>query len=385
MKLFHLSDLHIGLKLFDRDLSQDQVYVLDQVVSYVEKEKPDVILIAGDIYDKAAPSPEAVTLFDNFLLNLYSKKPDVTIMAISGNHDSAQRLNQYRSFLSRLNLYMIGIPPEAPDEYIEKVTLTDEHGKVNFYLLPFVKPSMAKKITQPDAADDEKALSYNEAIHKMIERENINTAERNVFVSHQFYIPKGKKAEEIERADSETPKVGNIDAVDGDFLKIFDYAALGHIHKPTQVGGEQWRYCGTPMPYSVSEADQEKGIVLAELGEKGEVSTRVLPLKPLHSVRVIRGDLEEVLKQGCEDYVSIVLTDNADLDIYDMQDRLRAAFPDLLNISRKIYRVSDDAISIDPEDDLDILGQCERFLQEITDEEREVLKDIINDLLEGRG
>ncbi len=384
MKLFHLSDLHIGLKLFDRDLHQDQVYVLEQIASYVEKEKPDVILIAGDIYDKATPSPEAVTLFDNFLSDLHSKHPGITVMAISGNHDNAERLNQYRSFLSKLKLYMIGVPPEAPDEYIEKVTLTDEHGKVNFYLLPFVKPSMAKKITQPDAADDEKALSYNEAIHKMIGRENIDTAERNVFVSHQFYVPKGKKAEEIERADSETPKVGNVDAVDGDFLKIFDYAALGHIHKPTKVGGEQWRYCGTPMPYSVSEADQEKGIVMAELGAKGEVSTRVLPLEPLHAVRVIRGYPEEVLKQRCEDYVSVVLTDNADPDIYDMQDRLRAAFPNLLEIRRERQDRTDGSAALDPDGDPDIMQQCAAFLGKISDEEKELLEDVINTVLEGK-
>ncbi len=384
MKLFHLSDLHIGLKLFDRDLSQDQVYVLDQVLSYVEEEKPDVILIAGDIYDKSIPSSEAVTLFDNFLLNLHSKKPDIIVMAISGNHDNPERLNQYRSFLSRLNLYMIGVPPENPDEYIEKVTLTDEHGKVNFYLLPFVKPSMAKKITQPDAADDEKALSYNEAIHRIIERESINTAERNVLVSHQFYIPKGKMAEEIERADSETPKVGNIDAVDGDFLKQFDYAALGHIHKPMNVGGEQWRYCGTPMPYSVSEADQEKGIVAAELGEKGEVSTRVLPLKPLHAVRVIKGDLEEVLKQGCEDYVSVIISDDENTELFDLNNRLRAAFPDLLEIRRELRNRTGRAISLNLDDDPDIMQQCAAFLGEISDEEKKLLEDVINSVLEGR-
>lgn len=383
MKLFHLSDLHIGLKLFDRDLYQDQVYVFDQVASYVEKEKPDVILIAGDIYDKAIPSSEAVALFDNFLLNLHSKQPNITIMAISGNHDNAQRLNQYRSFLSRLSLHMIGVPPENPDEYIEKVTLTDEHGDVNFYLLPFVKPSMAKEITQPDAADDEKALSYNEAIHKIIERESIDTAERNVLVSHQFYVPKGKKAEDMERAESELPKVGNIDAVDDDFLKQFDYAALGHIHKPTKIGGEQWRYCGTPMPYSISEANQEKGIVMVDLGEKGEVSTRVIPLKPLHAVRVIKGNLKEVLGQSCEDYVSVVLTDEEDTELVDLQNRLRAAFPNLLETRRERQKRTGRSSALNLDDNPDILRQCAGFLGEISDEEKKLLENVINSVLEG--
>lgn len=383
MKLFHLSDLHIGLKLFDRDLSRDQIYVFDQVASYVEKEKPDVILIAGDIYDKATPSPEAAALFDSFLLNLHSKHPNITIMAISGNHDNAQRLNQYRSFLSRLSLHMIGVPPETPDEYIERVTLTDEYGEVNFYLLPFVKPSMAKEITQPNAADDEKSLSYNDAVHKIIERESIDTTKRNVLVSHQFYVPKGKKAEEMERTESELPKVGNVDAVDGDFLKQFDYAALGHLHKPTEVGGKQWRYCGTPMPYSVSEADQEKGIVVAELGEKGKVSTRVLPLKPLHAVRTISGNLKEVLEQGCEDYVSVVVTDNEDTELVDSRNRLRAAFPNLLEIRCEPRKRTGGPNALNPGDDPDILSQCAAFLGEISDEEKRLLEDVINSVLEG--
>ncbi len=383
MKLFHLSDLHIGLKLVDRDISEDQRCVFKQIVSYAGEQKPDAIMIAGDIYDRPIPSAEAVELFDSFLCDLRGAAPDAEIMMISGNHDSAQRVNQYRSFLNRQHIHVIGLPPLKPDEFIEKIVLADKHGNVNFYLLPFIKPYMVREITQP-GREDEKGLSYNEAVHKMIERESINAAERNVLVSHQFYLPKGSGAEEIERAESEIRTVGDIDEVSGDILRVFDYAALGHIHKPMRVGGEQWRYCGTPMPYSVSEAGQQKGIVMAELGEKGSVSVEVLPLTPPHDVRVIKGKLEDVLKQGCDSYVSIVLTDDEDKGLFDSQNRLRAAFPNILETRRELPKQTNAPIFADPGDNPDMMEQCRAFLGEVSDEETELLKDVINFVLEGK-
>lgn len=383
MKLFHLSDLHIGIKLVDRDLSEDQRYVFDQMVSYAGEQKPDAILIAGDIYDRSIPSAEAVELFDSFLCELRGAAPDAEIMMISGNHDSAERVNQYRSFLNRQHIHVIGLPPREPGEFIERVVLTDEYGGVNFYLLPFIKPFEVKKITQSGGGDDSR-LSYDEALHIMLERENINTAERNVLVSHQFYLPKGGDAEKIERAESEIRTVGNIDEVSGDILRVFDYAALGHIHKPMKVGGDQWRYCGTPMPYSVSEAGQQKGIVMVDLGEKGSVSTEILPLKPLHDVRRIKGTLEDVLKQGCEDYVSVVLTDEEDTELLDSQSRLRAAFPNLLEIQHAPRNRMDGSVFADLDDDPDIMQQCVGFLGEISGEEKKLLEDVINFVLEGK-
>ncbi len=383
MKLFHLSDLHIGLKLNDRDISEDQRYVFGQIVSYAGEHKPDAILIAGDIYDKSVPSAEAVEMFDDFLCKLCGAAPNAEIMMISGNHDSAQRVNQYRSFLDRQHIHMIGMPPREPDEFIEKVVLADEYGKVNFYLLPFIKPYMVREITQP-GNEDERGLSYNDAVHKMLERENINTAERNVLVSHQFYLPKGTDADKIERAESEVKTVGDVDEVSGDTLRIFDYAALGHIHKPMRVGGEQWRYCGTPMPYSVSEAGQKKGIVMVELGEKGSVSTEILPLKPLHDIRVVEGRLEDVLKQGCDDYVSIILTDEENTELFDLYSRLRAAFPNFLGKPLVRRKRTEGSTPLNLDDDPDILEQCTGFLGEISDEEKKLLEDVINTVLEGK-
>ena len=382
MKFFHLSDLHIGLKLMNRDLREDQEYIFRQITETAAREQPYAVAIAGDIYDKAVPSAEAVEVFDHFIADLTAAVPRGAIMMISGNHDSAPRVNCFRNILSRQNLYMVGQPPQREDEYIEKVTLEDEHGKVNFYLLPFVKPSMVKMAVGTD--ENGNNLSYNETVRRLIERENIDQSQRNVLVSHQFYLPSGKKAEEVERMDSEIRTVGNIDQVSADVLDVFDYGALGHIHKPMKAGRDRFRYCGTPLACSVSEAGQEKGILMVELGKKGEEpEISVLPLKPLRRVKVIRGSLQEVLGQACEDYVSAVLTDKVDLDVIDMQDRLRHAFPNLLEVRRESLRKADYTAELKSEEDmLDPYELCCSFLQELDEEEKAILRDVIHTVQE---
>lgn len=374
MKFFHLSDLHIGLKLYNRDLSEDQAYILNQIVTYAKAEQPDAIVIAGDIYDKAIPSAEAVTLFDTFLTALTEAVPEASIMLISGNHDSSPRVNVFRQLLCRQNIHMIGMPPQTPDERIEQVTLTDAFGAVHFYLLPFVKPSMVRQVF----GEEEQRLSYDETLRRLLEREAVDTAERNVLVSHQFYLPKGKRAEDVERMDSEIRTVGNIDEVSTDVLGPFDYAALGHIHKPMRAGNDRYRYCGTPLACSLSEAGQEKGILLVEMGEKGDVQTKVLPLQPLRQVCVVRGKLQDVLQAGSDDYVSVVLTDMEDLNFVDMQDRVRAAFPHLLEISREAIRNTERPHKIKAEANLDPFTLCCMFLEELKEEDKALLQDVIN-------
>lgn len=376
MKFFHLSDLHIGLKLMNRDLREDQEYILAEVVEAAAQEKPDAIVIAGDIYDKAVPSAEAVEIFDRFLGELTEAVPSAVIMMISGNHDSAPRVDCFRKVLSRQKVHMIGQPPRTEGESIEKVTLEDKYGKVNFYLLPFVKPSMVKQVVGTD--ENGNNLSYNETLHRLIGRENINQDERNVLVSHQFYLPVGKKVEEIERMDSEIRTVGNIDEVSADVLEIFDYAALGHIHKPMKLGNENWRYCGTPLACSVSEAQQQKGIIMVEMGVKGEVKTTILPLEPLRQVKVVKGTLEEVLKESCKDYVTVILTDKADLDVIDMQERIRLAFPNLLEIRRENQRKTDYTRTLQTEELLDPYELCCSFLKDLDEEEKMILQDVLH-------
>ena len=376
MKFFHLSDLHIGLKLMNHDMREDQEYILSEVIEVAGREKPDAIVIAGDIYDKAVPSAEAVEVFDRFLVGLTEAVPDAVIMMISGNHDSAPRVNCFRKVLSAQNIYMVGQPPRTESEYIEKVTLNDAYGEVNFYLLPFVKPSMVKQITGTDKNGNN--LSYNETLHRLIDRETINQNKRNVLVSHQFYLPTGKKAEEIERMDSEMRTVGNIDEVSADVLEKFDYAALGHIHKPMKVGSELYRYCGTPLACSVSEAQQQKGIIMVEMGVKGEIKTTILPLEPLRQVKVVKGTLEEVLKESCKDYVTVVLTDKADLDVIDMQERIRLAFPNLLEIRRENQRKTDYTRTLQTEELLDPYELCCSFLKDLDEEEKMILQDVLH-------
>ena len=382
MKFFHLSDLHIGLRLINRDLSEDQTYILEQIVRLAGEEKPDAIVIAGDIYDKAIPSAEAVELFDRFIFDLTQAVPMSEIMVISGNHDSAVRVNAFRNVLKHQRVHMIGMPPVREEDHIEKVVLTDEYGPVNFWLLPFVKPSMVRRIVGQDKNGNN--YSYDETLHKLIERETIEEEERNVLVSHQFYVPVGADSGKIERMESETRTVGNIDEVRADILEKFDYAALGHIHKPMEAGSAFYRYCGTPLACSVSEAGQQKGIILVSMEKKGEVDTKVLPLVPLREVRVITGTLEEILKQGCGDYVRVVLTDRVDFDVIDMQDRVRYAFPNLLEIRRETVRMADYGAGRGTEPEMDTFSLCMSFLKDLDEEEQELLQDVINSV-QGRG
>lgn len=379
MKFFHLSDLHIGLKLMNRDLREEQMDILRQVTDLAREEQPDAVVIAGDIYDKAVPAAEAVEVFDSFITELKRAVPEAEMMLISGNHDSGLRLNCFREILDEQKVHMIGLPPRREEEYIEKVTFQDEFGPVNFYLLPFVKPSMVKQIVGVD--ENGNNLSYDATLHKLIAREEVNTTERNVLVSHQFYLPVGENAESVERMDSEIRTVGNIDAVASDVLEAFDYAALGHIHKPMKVGSELYRYCGTPLACSVSEAGQQKGVIMVEIGEKDSktsVKITVLPLKPLREVRIIKGSLEEVLAQACEDFVTVILTDRVDLDIMDMQDRIRMAFPYLLEIRREVLRKADYSEQLMAEKEQDPFELCCSFLKDLDDEEKTILRDVIH-------
>lgn len=379
MKFFHLSDLHIGLKLMNRDLREEQMDILRQVTDLAREEQPDAVVIAGDIYDKAVPAAEAVEVFDSFITELRRAVPEAEIMLISGNHDSGLRLNCFREILDEQKVHMIGLPPRKEEEYIEKVTIQDAFGPVNFYLLPFVKPSMVKQIVGVD--ENGNNLSYDATLHKLIAREEVNTAERNVLVSHQFYLPVGENAESVERMDSEIRTVGNIDAVAADMLGVFDYAALGHIHKPMKVGSELYRYCGTPLACSVSEAGQQKGVIMVEIGEKDSrtsVKITVLPLKPMREVRMVKGDLEEVLAQACEDFVTVILTDKVDLDIMDMQDRIRMAFPYLLEIRREVLRKADYSEQLMAEKEQDPFELCCSFLKDLDDEEKTILRDVIH-------
>jgi len=368
MRFFHISDLHIGLKLLNRDLYEDQEYILKKIVQYAKEYEPDAVVLAGDIYDRSMPSAEAVGLFDSFINELREAVPKAYILMISGNHDSGARLNLYRNILAKEKLYSVGLPPMTNNERIEKVTLSDKFGEVNFYLLPFVKPSMVKNVF--DTAPD----SYDDAVRLLIERENIDLQKRNVIVSHQFYLPNGENPENIKRADSEIVTVGNIDEVFADILCKFDYAALGHIHKASKVKYEHIRYAGTPIACSVSEAGQEKGFLMIDLFEKGNVNVETITLEPLRRVRKLEGILEDVLKEASEDYVEVTIL--GDILSSDDITRVRNAFPNLLDIKRKGQReASVKRIAVkEGKNEFELMKE---FLGDMSEDEERILRDII--------
>lgn len=376
MRFFHLSDLHIGLRLLHQDLREDQEHILRQIVDRAAEHRPDAIVIAGDIYDKSVPSAEAVEMFSGFVEQMKDRLPDTVIMMISGNHDSASRIDCFRGVLSAQKVYMIGKPPVRPDESVERVTLQDAYGDVHFYLLPFVKPSMVRGIVGEDVQGEH--LSYHDAVRKLLKREHINTAERNVIVSHQFYLPRGVNAGDVERMESEIRTVGDIDEVGADVLARFDYAALGHIHKPMRVGSDVIRYCGTPLACSVSEAGQEKGILMVDIQEKGNVTVTKLPLVPLRQIRVVKGELEEILQQACEDYVAVILTDKEDLAVIDMRERLYHAFPYLLEIRRENGRRTDYSRKVHMDALLNPFELCCSFMGELDEKGQAIMRDVIN-------
>lgn len=329
MKFFHLSDLHIGKQLHRYNLKEDQQVILKEVITYAKELRPDAIVIAGDIYDKSVPSAEAVNVFDEFLTDLSEITPEIPILIISGNHDSPDRLKYASEILKRHHIYLAGNVPERPEEHIEKVTLHDAYGEVDFYLLPFMKPAYVKNIFADGTPE-----TYSDAVKEIIKREKIDYKDkRNVLVSHQFYV--GEKAESPETCDSEVFSVGGIDNVNIGSVKEFDYVALGHLHGAQCIGKPEIRYCGTLLKYSVSESTQNKSLTVVTLkakGEKPEIEN--YPLHPLRDVRKKKGTLDEIIKEFREtekdDYISITLTD--EIDPYKPKEQLERIFSHILEI-----------------------------------------------------
>lgn len=329
MNFFHLSDLHIGKQLHRYNLKEDQQVILKEVITYAKELRPDAIVIAGDIYDKSVPSAEAVNVFDEFLTDLSEITPEIPILIISGNHDSPDRLKYASEILKRHHIYLAGNVPERPEEHIEKVTLHDAYGEVDFYLLPFMKPAYVKNIFVDGTPE-----TYSDAVKEIIKREKIDYKDkRNVLVSHQFYV--GEKAESPETCDSEVFSVGGIDNVDIGSVKEFDYVALGHLHGAQCIGKPEIRYCGTLLKYSVSESTQNKSLTVVTLkakGEKPEIEN--YPLHPLRDVRKKKGTLDEIIKEAQEtekdDYISITLTD--EIDPYKPKEQLERIFSHILEI-----------------------------------------------------
>lgn len=335
MKFLHISDLHIGKRVNEFSMTEDQKYILNQILRIAEREQAAAVLIAGDIYDKPMPSAEAVQIFDWFLTGLADLGK--TVIAVSGNHDSPERIAFGGELMRGRGVY---VSPVYRGEALE-VELRDEYGDISVHLLPFLKPATLRHALEGRQEEEENRLpeSYQEALEIAVKRMEIDVKKRNILVAHQFVTGAG-------RCDSEEVSVGGLDNVDASVFDDFDYVALGHIHSPQSVGRETVRYCGTPLKYSFSEAEQEKSVTVLEMGEKGDVVLSTVPLVPLRDMRKIRGSYGEVMSRSfyqdtnTEDYVQITLTDEE--DIPDGLQKLRTVYPNLMQVAYDNSRTRQD-------------------------------------------
>lgn len=385
MKIFHLSDLHIGKLLHSYSLRKNQEAMLQQIIDKAIIHRPDVILISGDVFDKSVPSGEAYTIFDQFLNKLSDIRPCIPVLIIAGNHDSAERLNYASSFLEKHQIYVSVLPPQEKEERMKKVTLQDEFGELDFYLLPFLKPGYVRHLF-----DEGVVTTYHSAVKAVIEREDIDYSRRNVLLSHQFYVSGGQAP---ETCDSEqlTITVGGLDSVDASIVEQFDYVALGHIHKPQSVGKAHIRYCGTPLKYSVSEEHHAKSISMVTIKEKGKsIQIDSLPLVAIQDVRRERGLLQEILSRAsednCHDFLSVTITD--EIDPYKPKDQLEEKYDFILELmvdntrtKARIQDINGEAAVLNP-----FQAFCE-FYQDmqqcaLSREEEQIIAEIIGEARE---
>lgn len=319
MKLIHLSDLHLGKRFNDFSMLEDQRYILHEILTIVDAEQPEAVLIAGDVYDKSVPSAEAVELFDSFLTSL--SRRSLQVFVLSGNHDSPERLAFGGRLMESSGVHMAPVYGGA----LQPITLQDRFGKVNFYLLPFLKPSHVRAFFPEESIE-----SYTDAVRTALRGLPLQPTERNVLLTHQFVTG-------AERCESEEISIGGSDNVDASAFEDFDYVALGHIHSPQNIGSPHIRYCGTPLKYSFSELSHSKSVTVAELGEKGELAVRTVPLKPLHELREIRGRYDELTLRSFytdtdlpESYLRVILTDEN--DVPEAVGKLRTVYPYLMKL-----------------------------------------------------
>ena len=319
MKFVHLSDLHLGKRVNEFSMLEDQAFILTKIINIIGEQKPDGVIIAGDVYDKAVPSAEAVELFDDFLVRL--AKRNLKVFVISGNHDSAERIAFGGRLMDKSGIYMAPVY----DGKVSPITLSDEYGDVNVYMLPFIKPLHVRRFYA-----DSEINSYTDALRVAVEAMQIDPAQRNILVTHQFVTG-------AVRTESEEISVGGTDNVDASVFADFDYVALGHIHRSQSCGSQHIRYSGTPLKYSFSEAKDHKSVTILDVREKGNIELSFIPLIPRRDVVELKGTYEELtLKSFWEnttyqdDYVHITLTDEE--DVLDVLTKLRVIYKNIMKL-----------------------------------------------------
>ncbi|MDE7289971.1 MAG: exonuclease SbcCD subunit D, partial [Oscillospiraceae bacterium] len=374
MKIVHLSDLHLGKRLGEFSLAEDQAFILKQILDIINAEAPDAVIIAGDVYDKTVPPAEAVQLFSNFITAVSRQK--ISCFIISGNHDSPERIAFGSEIMSAGGVHLSPVYNGT----VNPVAIDDEFGRVNFYMLPFVKPSTVRR-----CLDNEEIQSYGEAVAAAVEKMNINKTERNVLITHQFVTG-------AELSDSEDISAGGSESVPADIFSEFDYTALGHIHRPQNIGSEKIRYCGTPLKYSFSEANQQKSVTVAVLGEKGILDIKTVPITPLHDMVELRGSYDELTDKAFlesenygEDYVRIILTDEE--DVPDALAKLRLRYHNLMRLDYDNKRTHQNALLPDPEETedkppIELFSEFFEFRnnQPMNGEQRSFMEKLINEI-----
>ena len=376
MKLIHLSDLHIGKRVNEVSMIEDQEYILTQILRIIDEAQADAVLIAGDVYDKSVPSAEAVTLFDDFLCRL--AKRNVPALIISGNHDSPERLAFGNRLLEHAGIHISPVYNGT----LEPIKLSDRHGQVHFWLLPFIKPIHVKRHF-PDAQID----SYTDACRVAVERMGLDPQVRNVLLTHQFVTG-------AATCESEEISVGGSDNVDAAVFDAFDYVALGHIHGPQNIGGPRIRYCGTPLKYSFSEAAHHKSVTVVHLGPKGDLRLELRPLTPRHDLRQIRGTFAQLTDKSnyqgtaTDDYLHVILTDEE--DVAEAMGRLRVIYPNIMKLSYDNTRTRTNQV-IGRAEDVQRKSPLELFEelyqrqnnQPMSPEQREFTRELIESIREG--
>lgn len=330
MKLLHLSDLHIGKRVNEFSMLEDQEYILTKIINIIDDEKPDCVIIAGDIYDKSIPSADAVQLFDEFLVRL--SKRNLKIFVISGNHDSPERIAFGGRLMNVSGVYMSPVY----DGNALPISLSDEWGTLDIFMLPFIKPAHVKRFYPEDTID-----SYTEAIKIALNKMPLNTSNRNILITHQFVTG-------ASRCESEDISVGGSDNIDASVFENFDYVAMGHIHSPQSIGMDKVRYSGTPLKYSFSEANHIKSVTIVNLMEKDNLQIRTVPLIPKRDMREIKGDYMNITAKrfyegtNTEDYIHITLTDEE--DIPDAIGKLRVIYPNIMKLDYDNKRTRSNSI-----------------------------------------
>ncbi len=377
MKLIHISDLHIGKRVNEFSMLDDQADILNKITDVISCEKPDCIIIAGDVYDKSIPSAEAVQLLDKFLSDISGC--DIPVFIISGNHDSPERIAFGANLMKKSGIYMSPVY----DGNVLPVTVKDGHGEVNVYMLPFIRPANVRRFYPDDEIE-----SYTDAVRTAIDKMNIDYSARNILITHQFVTG-------AIRSDSEDISVGGTDNVDVAVFDGFDYVALGHIHRPQNVCSERVRYCGTPLMYSFSEVNDRKSVTIAEFSEKGTLNVRETELVPKHQMREISGKYNDIVLQSQsddesrrDDYIHVILTDEE--DIYDAVGKLRIIYPNIMKLdynnqrTKSGYIIESDSKS-DKKTPIELFEEfyIKQNNQPMSDVQKELACSIISEIWEG--